>query len=172
MIKFPALLVLAVSVSASFSHEVLRSGLLTLDAPIGTLEFASIHEAGHVVCAKSVGMTVTRAMVFQRSKSGIGVYWKGTTTLRGGSRGMAVAKMGGNFAEFFIDDRTRAVRVPGFLEVVGNRNVISETDVITRADLGADSLLTAQHKTYRALAGNVALLSKVYQQLRSRHVYP
>jgi hypothetical protein len=172
MNKFHAILFLAASISTSFSHEVLRSTLLTLDAPIGTLEFASIHESGHVVCAKSVGMTVTRALVFQRSKPGVGVYWKGTTTLRGGSRGMAVAKMGGNFAEFFLDDKTQAVKVPGFLEVVGNRNVISETDVITQADLGADSLLTAQHKTYRALVGNVSLLSRVYQQLRTRHSYP
>jgi hypothetical protein len=50
--------------------------------------------------------------------------------------------------------------------------VISQSDVVTQADLGAGSLLTAQHKTYRALAGNLALLSRVYQQLRTRHAYP
>ena len=174
MTKFSITLVLAFWVPVAFSHDVARSSLINLDAPVGTLEFASIHEAGHVVCAKSVGMIVTRALVFQRSKSGVGVYWKGTTSLRGGDRGrgMAVAKLGGNFAELFLADRTSVVVVPSFLDVVGNRNVISQSDVVTQVDLGSDSLLTAQHKTYRALAGNVAQLTKVYQQLRTTHAYP
>ncbi|MDP1590522.1 MAG: hypothetical protein Q8M07_22400 [Prosthecobacter sp.] len=149
-----------------------KDALTTLNAPLGTLEFAAIHEAGHVVAAKAIGLSVTRAMIFQRSKPGVGVYWKGTTQLRGGTRGMAVAKLGGHFAERFLDDRTNKVIVPSFLDVISNRNIISESDVITQADLGADSLQTAQHKTYRALAGNVAMLSQVYNQLRTRHVYP
>jgi hypothetical protein len=154
--------------------ETAESTFSSLEAPVGTLEFASIHEAGHVVCAKSAGMIVTRAMVFQRSKSGVGVYWKGTTALRGSNRGgsMAVTKLGGNFAELFLADRTNVVVVPSFLDVVGNRNVISQSDVITQLDLGSDSLLTAQHKTYRALAGQVALLRRVYQQLCTSHAYP
>lgn len=85
---------------------------------------------------------------------------------------MAVAKLGGNFAELFLADQTNVIVVPTFLDVVGNRGVISQSDVVTQADLGAGSLLTAQHKTYRALAGNLALLSRVYQQLRTRHAYP
>ncbi|WP_395715717.1 hypothetical protein [Prosthecobacter sp.] len=148
--------------------------LLDLDAPVGSLEYASIHEAGHVVCATSAGMSVTRAVVFQRSKPGVGVYWKGATTLRGSSRhhGMAMAKLGGNFAEFFLADRTNTIRVPSFLDVVGNRRVISQSDVITAEDLGGESLLTIQNRTYRALAGNVSLLNRVYQRLRTSHVYP
>ena len=174
MIRLSIILPLVVWVPLALSHDVASSSLTTLNAPVGTLEFASIHEAGHVVCAKSVGMIVTRALVFQRSKPGVGVYWKGTTSLRGGerSRGMAVAKLGGNFAELFLADKTNTVVVPTFLDVVGNRNVISQSDVVTQVDLGSDSLLTAQHKTYRALAGNVAQLSKVYQQLRTTHAYP
>jgi hypothetical protein len=174
MIKLSIILPLLIWVPVAWSHDMASSSLTTLNAPVGTLDFASIHEAGHVVCAKSVGMIVTRALVFQRSKSGVGVYWKGTTSLRGGDRGrgMAVAKLGGNFAELFLADRTSVVVVPSFLDVVGNRNVISESDVVTQADLGAESLLTAQHKTYRALAGNVAQLSRVYQQLRTTHAYP
>jgi hypothetical protein len=85
---------------------------------------------------------------------------------------MAVTKLGGNFAELFLADRTNVVVVPSFLDVVGNRNVISQSDVITQLDLGSDSLLTAQHKTYRALAGQVALLRRVYQQLCTSHAYP
>lgn len=149
-----------------------NDSLTTLNAPLGTLEFAAIHEAGHVVAAKAIGISVTRVMIFQRSKPGVGGYWKGTTQLRGGTRNMAVAKLGGHFAERFLDDRTNRVIVPPFLDVISNRNIISESDVITRADLGADSLQTAQHKTYRALAGNVAMLNQVYNQLRTRHVYP
>ena len=154
--------------------ETAESTFSSLEAPVGTLEFASIHEAGHVVCAKSAGMIVTRALVFQRSKPGVGVYWKGTTALRGSNRGgnMAIAKLGGNFAELFLANNTNVIVVPTFLDVVGNRRVISQSDIVTQTDLGAGSLLTAQHKTYRALAGNVALLSRVYQQLRTRHAYP
>jgi hypothetical protein len=165
---------LLIWVPSASSQEPASASLTTLNAPVGTLEFASIHEAGHVVCAKSAGMIVTRTLVFQRSKPGVVTFWKGTTSLRGGdrSRSMAIAKLGGNFAELFLADKTNAVVVPTFLDVVGNRNVISQSDVVTQVDLGIDILLTAQHKTYRALAGNLALLSKVYQQLRTRHVYP
>jgi hypothetical protein len=165
---------LLIGVTSASSQEPASASLTALNAPVGTLEFASIHEAGHVVCAKSAGMIVTRAVVFLRSKPGIGAYWKGTTSLRGGdrSRGMAIAKLGGNFAELFLADKTATVVVPTLLDVVGNRNVISQSDVVTQTDLGTDSLLTAQHRTYRALTGNLALLSRVYQQLRARHVYP
>ncbi len=143
MSKLSIILPLLIWAPVAFSHDMTRSSLTHLNAPVGTLEFASIHEAGHVVCAKSMGMIVTRALVFQRSKPGVGVYWKGTTTLRGGERGrgMAVAKLGGNFAELFLSDRTNAVVVPTFLDVVGNRNVISQSDVVTEVDLGSDSLL-------------------------------
>jgi hypothetical protein len=174
IMKLPMFLSLLIGVPAASSHEPASASLTTLNARVGTLEFASIHEAGHVVCAKSVGMIVTQALVFQRSKPGVGVYWKGTAALRGSNRGgnMAVAKLGGNFAELFLADNTNVIVVPTFLDVVGNRRVISQSDVATQTDLGAGSLLTAQHKTYRALAGNVALLSRVYQQLRTRHAYP
>lgn len=147
--------------------------VIVQDAPVGSLPFASIHEAGHVVAAKSVGFTVTGARVFQQFRGGIGFYWKGATSLRAskGAKGMAVVKLGGNFAEFFIDD-SNIVRVPRFIDVVGNRNVISQSDVITRADLGADSLLDAQHKTYRALSGNVRLLDSVYHRLMTKLAYP
>ena len=174
IIQLPMFLFLQMGIPSASSQEPASASLITLNARVGTLEFASIHEAGHVVCAKSVGMIVTHALVFQRSKPGVGVYWKGTTALRGSSRGgsMAVAKLGGNFAELFLADKTNVIVVPTFLDVVGNRGVISQSDVVTQADLGAGSLLTAQHKTYRALAGNLALLSRVYQQLRTRHAYP
>jgi hypothetical protein len=174
MIKLSVILFLLTYAPLTHGQDEAGASPSTLDAPVGTLEYASIHEAGHVVCATSVGMTVTRAIVFQRSKPGVGVYWKGTTTLRGASmrQGMAVAKLGGNFAEFFLADRTHTIMIPNFLDIVGNRKVISESDVVTPADLGTDSLLTAQHKTYRALAGNVGFLRRVYQQLRTTHVYP
>ena len=174
MIQLFIILTLLICVPLAFGQDVTSSILLDLDAPLGTLEYASIHEAGHVVCATSIGITVARAMVFQRSKPGIGAYWKGTTSLRGGnrSRGMAVAKLGGNFAELFLAVKTNAIVVPTFLDVMGNRNVISQSDVITQLDLGSDSLLTAQHKTYRALTGNVARLSRVYQKLRTTYIYP
>lgn len=142
-----------------------------LDAPIGTLEFASIHESGHVVAAKSVGFTVSGASVFQLSKPGIGLYWKGTTRIRGSGRGMAVAKMGGNFAEFFLDQHNR-FRVPSFLDIVGNRNVISQTDVITSSDLYGESLTEAQHRTYRALTANASMLNRIYLQLKTKRSYP
>ena len=111
---------------------------LTLNAPIGSLAFASIHEAGHVVAATSLSFFVIEARVFQQNRGASVRYWKGLTTLRpkSGARGMAVVKLAGNFAEFFIDHNDR-VRAPSFLEVIGNRNVISRSDVITRQDLGA-----------------------------------
>lgn len=141
--------------------------------PIGSLSFASIHEAGHVVTAKSVGMKVTGARVFLQSRGGFSSYWKGATTLRanGNSQDMAVVKMGGNFAEFFIDD-SNVLKVPSFLSIVGNRNTISQSDVVTAADLGGASLLDAQHRTYRALSGNTRLLHSVFHKLLSSHVYP
>lgn len=149
-----------------------KDSLTALNAPLGTLEFAAIHEAGHVVAAQAIGLSVTRAMIFPRYSPGVGEYWKGITQLRGSSRDMAVAKLGGHFAERFLHDRTNRIIVPSFLDVVSHRNIISESDVITQADLGADSLQAAQHKAYRALAGNVTMLTQVYQQLRTRHVYP
>lgn len=142
--------------------------------PIGSLSFASIHEAGHVVTAKSVGMRVTGARVFLQSRGGFSSYWKGATTLRakGSSLEMAVVKMGGSFAEFFIDD-SNVLRVPSFLSIVGNRKtIISQSDVVTAADLGGGSLLDAQHRTYRALSGNTRLLHSVFHKLLSSHVYP
>ena len=142
-------------------------------APIGSLSFASIHEAGHVVTAKSVGMHVMGARVFLQSRGGFSSYWKGSTTLRakGSSLEMAVVKMGGNFAEFFIDD-SNVLRVPSFLSIVGNRNTISQSDVVTAADLGGGSLLDAQRRTYRALSGNTRLLGSVFHKLWRSHVYP
>ncbi len=163
-----ALGALLIANTVVFSHETERH----LNAPIGTLEFAAIHEAGHVVAAKSMGLPVTRAVVFQRSGRG-GGYWKGTTTFRASSRsnGIALVKLGGNYAEFFIDE-TRRVRAPQMVQVIGNRNVISETDVITKADLAGESLSNVQHRTYRALCQNVLLLSRVYNQLLTEHHYP
>lgn len=154
--------------TAVFSSESERR----LNAPIGTLEFAAIHEAGHVVAAKGMGLSVTRAVVFKRSGRG-GGYWKGTTTFRASSRssGIALVKLGGNYAEFFIDE-SRRVRTPQMMQVIGNRNVISETDVITKADLAGESLSNVQHRTYRLLCQNVLLLSRVYNQLLTEHHYP
>ena len=164
----PVLDALLIVNKAVFSHETKRH----LNAPIGTLEFAAIHEAGHVVAARSMGLRVTRAVIFQRSGRD-GGYWKGTTTFRASNRskGIALVKLGGNYAELFIDE-SRRVRAPQMLQVIGNRNVISETDVITKADLAGESLSKVQHKTYRVLCQNVLLLSQVYIQLLTEHHYP
>lgn len=145
--------------------------LSNLEAPIGTLEFASMHEAGHVVAAKSVGFSVSTATVFQVSKPGIGLYWKGTMKIKGRGCGMAVTKLGGNFAVFFLDPYNR-FQIPSFLDIVGSRSVISRTDTITDVDLGGESLTEAQYRAYRALTANSALLNRVYNQLKTKKSYP
>lgn len=151
--------------------KVTEMTLSSLEAPVGTLEFASMHEAGHVVAAKSVGLAVSGATVFQLSKPGIGLYWKGTTRIRGKGRGMAVAKLGGNFAGFFLDANNRFC-IPSFLDIVGSRSAISRTDSLTAADLGGGSLSEAQYRTYRALSANAGFLNRVYLQLKTKKSYP
>lgn len=98
MIKPLTILCLLACTCLAWGQQEKVVSFIEFDAPVGTLEFASIHEAGHVVCALNAGIRVTRAIVYQRSKPGVGVFWKGTTTLSGASRhpGMAVAKLGGS----------------------------------------------------------------------------
>jgi hypothetical protein len=156
-----------------FSNFVYADQTVTLNAPIGSLQFAAIHEAGHVVAAKIMGLTVIKAHVFEKSNGGTIKHWKGITHLRAAKNGksLAVVKLAGNFAEFFIDNHNR-VHVPSFLDVIGNRNTISQSDAITQLDLGADSLLEAQQKTFHMLRTNVRLLESIYERLRTKHVYP
>lgn len=156
---------------ASKEGRFAEFNLSSLEAPIGTLEFACMHEAGHVVAAKSVGFSVTSATVFQVSKPGIGLFWKGTTRIKGKGRGMAVTKLGGYYAEFFLDSYNR-FQVPSFLDIVGNRGVISRTDSITAIDLGGESLAEAQYRAFRALTANSILLNRVYNRLMVKKSYP
>lgn len=144
-----------------------------LDAPIGTLSFAAIHEAGHVTCALSLGLVTTTARVFQKSTYGAGTFWKGQTSLGRGhvGKGMALIKLGGNFAEHFLADTGRIYQ-PSFLDIVGNRDVISQSDQINQTDLGGDSLLEAQRRTFFTLRGRLADLDRIYKQLYYNHVYP
>jgi hypothetical protein len=151
--------------------ETAESTFSSLEAPVGTLEFASIHEAGHVVAAKSVGFSVSGAAVFQLSKPGIGLYWKGTTKIRGRGRGMAVVKLGGYCAEYFLDQHNH-FQVPSFLGIVGSRKAISRTDTITAADLGGESLTEVHYRAYRALSANASSLNRVYTQLMTKKSYP
>ncbi len=84
---------------------------------------------------------------------------------------MAVTKLGGNFAVFFLDPYNR-FQIPSFLDIVGSRSVISRTDTITDVDLGGESLTEAQYRAYRALTANSALLNRVYNQLKTKKSYP
>ena len=152
-------------------REALEFNLFNLEAPVGTLEFASMHEAGHVIAAKSVGFTVSGATVFQFSRPGVGLFWKGTTRIKGRGRGMAVTKLGGNFAGFFLDSHNR-FQIPSFLDIVGSRSAISRTDSISDFDLGGESLTEAQYRAYKALTVNSAMLNRVYNLLRTKKSYP
>lgn len=143
-----------------------------LCSPVGSLEFASIHESGHVVAAFGSGVKVRQAVVFQVSRAGFGFYWKGATTLAGKpSRGMAVIKLGGNVAEHFVDGSGR-FRTPSLYDVITSRDLISNSDKLTQADLGADDLLSAQQKAYRILISSKDRLRVIYGQLLTRHCYP
>jgi len=155
------------------TSEPERPEPLTVDAPIGTLSFASIHEAGHVTMAKSIGLSSVSAIVFQKSTYGAGTFWKGQTSLGRGytGKGMALVKLGGNFAEHFLDDSGRIYQ-PSFLDIIGNRGVISQSDQINQTDLGGDSLLEAQRRTYFSLRGRLPDLENIYKRLYHNHVYP
>ena len=146
---------------------------VSVDAPIGTLSFAAIHEAGHVTIARSLGLFSVTARVFQKSTYGAGTFWKGQTSLGRGyiGKGMALIKLGGNFAEHFLDDSGRIYQ-PSFLDIIGNRGVISQSDQINQTDLGGDSLLEAQRKTFFILRGRLADLDRIYKRLYYNHVYP
>jgi hypothetical protein len=166
-IYLPALLgCLLVSELSAVEH-------LSIDAPIGTLSFAAIHEAGHVTIARSLGLFSVTARVFQKSTYGAGTFWKGQTSLGRGyiGKGMALIKLGGNFAEHFLDDSGRIYQ-PSFLDIIGNRGIISKSDQINQTDLGGDSLLEAQRKTFFILRGRLADLDKIYKRLYYNHVYP
>lgn len=146
--------------------------LCCLYSPVGSLEFASIHESGHVIAALGTGVRVKQALVFQVSRSGFGTYWKGATTLAGTpSRGMAVIKLGGSIAEHFVDGSGR-FRTPSLYDVITSRGLISSSDKLTQADLGADDLLSAQQKTYRMLVSGKDRLRAIYGQLLTQRRYP
>lgn len=146
---------------------------VSVDAPIGTLSFAAIHEAGHVTMAKSLGLSAVSARVFQKSTYGAGTFWKGQTSLGRGyvGKGMALVKLGGNFAEHFLSSQGR-IYAPGFLDVIGNRDTISQSDQITQTDLGGDSLLEAQRRTFFTLRGRLTDLDNIYKRLYYGKVYP
>ena len=142
-------------------------------AALGRLEFASIHEAGHVIVASSTGYPGTSARVFQSFKTGVGTFWKGQTTFteRAIIRGMALVKLGGIFSEHFLSKSNRIFQ-PGFLDVIGHRDVISQSDRITSGDLAGYALLDAQRKTYLILKSRAADLDQVYKALFYNHKYP
>lgn len=143
-----------------------------LYSPVGSLEFAAIHESGHVVAAFGSGIKVRQAVVFQVSRPGFGFYWKGATTLAGKpSRGMAIIKLGGSVAEHFVDGSGR-FRTPSFYDVITNRDMISNSDKLTQADLGADDLPSAQQKAYRVLISSKDRLRAIYGQLLTQRRYP
>ena len=154
-------------------ENLAASEINLLEAPIGTLAFASIHEAGHVTVAKACGLSSVSARVFQLYKSGVGTFWKGQTNLGRGyaGKGMALIKLGGSFAEHFLDSSNRIYQ-PSFLDVVGDRSVISQSDQITHMDLGGDSVLEAQRRTFFILRGRLADLGRIYKNLLQRHSHP
>ena len=158
-----------------FSSECVAQEVQTLRcllSPVGSLEFASIHESGHVVAAFGSGIKVRQAVVFQVSRPGFGFYWKGATTLAGKpSRGMAVIKLGGTVAEHFVDGSGR-FRTPSLYDVITSRGLISSSDKLTQADLGADDLLSAQQKAYRMLISSKDRLRAIYGQLLTQRRYP
>jgi len=149
------------------------SELNLLEAPLGTLAFASVHEAGHVLVAQSCGLSSVSARVFQVSKYGVGTFWKGQTNLgaRDAGKGMALIKLGGIFAEHFLD-RLNRITHPSFLDVIGDRDVISQTDKLSQVDLGSVSLLEAQEKTYFIMTSRLGDLDRIYKTLYHRHAYP
>ena len=159
--------ILLVLILSSIGNEVANA------AALGSLEFASIHEAGHMTVANSVGYPGTNARVFQNFKTGVGTFWKGQTTFteRAITRGMALVKLGGIFSEHFLSDSNRIFQ-PGFLDVIGHRDVISQSDRITSVDLAGHVLLEAQRKTFLILKSRVADLDQVYKALFYNHKYP
>lgn len=169
-INFLKLLCVVVFSSECAAREVVAHSCLW--SPVGSLEFASIHESGHVVVAFGSGIKVRQAVVFQVSRPGFGVYWKGATTLAGKpSRGMAIIKLGGSVAEHFVDGSGR-FRTPSLYDVITNRDLISDSDKLTQADLGADDLLSAQQKAYRMLISSKDRLRAIYGQLLTQRRYP
>jgi len=143
-------------------------------APVGTLAFASVHEAGHVTVAKHCGYISVSARVFLKEKYGVGTFWKGQTTLgKGHTRNgeMALIKLGGRFTEHYLD-RSNRIYQPNFIDVIGDRSVISQSDEITRMDLGSDSLLEAQRRTFFILRGRLVELDQIYKTLLGRKGYP
>jgi hypothetical protein len=140
---------------------------------VGTLSFASIHESGHVTLAKSCGYFAVSAKVFLMSKYGVGTFWKGQTSLGGGGNGngMALIKLGGRFAEQFLD-RSNRIFKPSFLDVIGDRGIISQSDNLNQIDLGSFSLLEAQRKTYLIMTSRLVDLDRIYKTLYYRHAYP
>jgi len=163
---------LIVTVTA-VGKNLAASEINSFEAPVGTLAFASVHEAGHVTVAKSCGFFSVSARVFLMSKSGVGTFWKGQTSLGAGGKGngMALTKLGGRFAEQFLEKSNRVYR-PSFLDVVGDRGVISQSDELNQIDLGAISLLEAQRRTYLILTSRIADLDRIYKTLYYRHAYP
>ena len=165
--------VILISVVLSGLQSLAASEIMALDAPVGTLSFASIHEAGHVTVAKSCGFPAVSAKVFQMSKYGVGTFWKGQTSLTGvgAGKGMALIKLGGRFAEKFLDKSNR-IHKPSFIDVIGDRGVISQSDELSQIDLGSLSLLEAQLKTYHILTSRMSDLDRIYKTLYHRHAYP
>ena len=169
--KYCAIILIAPSILGV--ANLAASEINFVDAPIGTLPFVSIHESGHVTVAKSCGFSAVSAKVFLKSKSGVGTFWKGQTSLGGGAtgHGMALIKLGGRFAEQFLDQSNRIFK-PSFLDVIGDRGAISQSDNLTQIDLGAYSLLDAQRRTYLILISRLSDLDRIYKTLYHRHSYP
>ena len=151
----------------------LAAAQITLfEEPVGTLPFVSIHEAGHVTVARSNGCHAVSAKVFLMSKYRVGTFWKGQTTFGGSTgNGMALIKLGGRFAEKFLDQSNRIFK-PSFLDVIGDRGIISQSDNLTQIDLGSFSLLDAQRRTYLILTSRLSDLDRIYKTLYHRHAYP
>lgn len=84
---------------------------------------------------------------------------------------MALIKLGGAISEHFLSGANRVFQ-PSFLDVVGHRDVISQSDRITPSDLAGYSLLEAQRKSYQILSSRVAELDEAYRKLFYNHRYP
>ncbi|MFZ2278107.1 MAG: hypothetical protein WAW39_09915 [Prosthecobacter sp.] len=168
--RFRIILIAAVLLGRA---NLAASEIILFEAPLGTLSFVSIHEAGHVTVAKSCGFLAVSAKVFQMSKYGVGTFWKGQTSLTGGGagKGMALIKLGGRFAEQFLDKSNR-IHQPSFLDVIGDRSIISHSDKLSQIDLGSFSLLEAQRRTYLILTSRMTDLDRIYKSLYHRHTYP
>ena len=162
------------STPTSMKLAMVRQGGNLTPGNSESLEITAAREAGHIIAAKAIGVEVEIAKIYPASRSGTAGKWCGVTMFRSGynSRGLATAKLGGLFAQSFVDPKTKKLFVPSFLDVVADRQIISRSDRLNQIDLGAEPLHQAQHRAYRALTANLEELHRVYDQLRTQKAFP